>query len=117
MLEVVRRVDGAYNLVLKNPNQTEDKPFIYDGENLVIGISTAGLEGLKLALDGWEKLIPTSPDVNLIHKALSKYPDKVKEYKEGNTALLGLFMGEIMKESTEEPETVKQLLELVLERV
>lgn len=35
----------------------------------------------------------------LVKEALSKYPDKVEEYKSGKKGLLGLFMGEIMKMS------------------
>ena len=34
---------------------------------------------------------------NFIDVALSKYPDKVEEYKKGKKGLLGLFMGEVMK--------------------
>lgn len=34
---------------------------------------------------------------NFIDMALSKYPDKVEEYKNGKKGLLGLFMGEVMK--------------------
>jgi aspartyl-tRNA(Asn)/glutamyl-tRNA(Gln) amidotransferase subunit B len=37
--------------------------------------------------------------VQLIQTALSKYPEKVQEYKNGKESLLGLFMGEIMKAS------------------
>lgn len=35
----------------------------------------------------------------LIADALAKYPDKVSEYKAGKKGLLGLFMGEVMKNS------------------
>ena len=31
-----------------------------------------------------------------VKQAISKYPDKVKEYKSGK-GLIGLFMGEVMK--------------------
>ena len=33
----------------------------------------------------------------LIKQAIAKYPEKVVEYKNGKTTLLGLFMGEVMK--------------------
>ena len=35
--------------------------------------------------------------LELIKQAISKYPDKVVEYKSGKKGLLGLFMGEVMK--------------------
>ncbi|MBO6517201.1 MAG: Asp-tRNA(Asn)/Glu-tRNA(Gln) amidotransferase subunit GatB [Bacteroidia bacterium] len=35
----------------------------------------------------------------LITKALEAFPDKVEEYKNGKKGLLGLFMGEVMKQS------------------
>ena len=35
----------------------------------------------------------------LIDEALNKYPDKVLDYKNGKTNLLGLFVGEVMKGS------------------
>ena len=34
-----------------------------------------------------------------IRAALEKYPEKIKEYQQGKTGLLGLFMGEVMKNS------------------
>ncbi|MDZ4839410.1 MAG: Asp-tRNA(Asn)/Glu-tRNA(Gln) amidotransferase subunit GatB [Bacteroidota bacterium] len=37
--------------------------------------------------------------IELINKTLAKYPDKVEEYKNGKKGVLGLFMGDIMKES------------------
>ena len=35
----------------------------------------------------------------LIAEVLAKYPEKVQEYKNGKTGLLGLFVGEVMKAS------------------
>jgi aspartyl-tRNA(Asn)/glutamyl-tRNA(Gln) amidotransferase subunit B len=49
-------------------------------------------EHLNLITDSNLDSIETS--VNL---AISRYPDKVAEYKAGKTGLLGLFMGEVMK--------------------
>ena len=34
---------------------------------------------------------------NYIEEAISKYPEKVAEYKSGKKGLIGLFMGEVMK--------------------
>lgn len=33
----------------------------------------------------------------LVEDIIIKYPDKVKEYKNGKKAIIGMFMGEIMK--------------------
>ena len=35
----------------------------------------------------------------VVKEALSKYPDKIEEYKAGKKGLLGLFVGEVMKAS------------------
>ena len=32
-----------------------------------------------------------------VREAMAKYPDKVQAFRAGNKALLGLFMGEVMK--------------------
>lgn len=34
-----------------------------------------------------------------VQKAIAKYPDRVQEYKAGNKAIKGLFVGEVMKEN------------------
>jgi aspartyl-tRNA(Asn)/glutamyl-tRNA(Gln) amidotransferase subunit B len=34
---------------------------------------------------------------NLIEQVLSKFPEKVKEFKKGKKGLMGLFVGEVMK--------------------
>lgn len=48
----------------------------------------------------------------LVHQALSKYPEKVAEYKSGKQGLTGLFMGEVMKLSKgkADPKVANQLL-------
>ncbi|MFD0794215.1 Asp-tRNA(Asn)/Glu-tRNA(Gln) amidotransferase subunit GatB [Mucilaginibacter litoreus] len=54
-----------------------------------------------------------SDDVEaFIKAAVSKYPDKVKEYQKGKKGVLGLFMGEIMKISKGkiDPKKTNQLL-------
>jgi len=47
-----------------------------------------------------------------IHDAIAKYPDKVIEYQKGKKGVLGLFMGEIMKNSKGriDPQKTNQLL-------
>ncbi|MFM7765298.1 MAG: Asp-tRNA(Asn)/Glu-tRNA(Gln) amidotransferase GatCAB subunit B, partial [Sphingomonadales bacterium] len=52
------------------------------------------IEKLNLAQDANTDTIET-----LIAEVLSKFPDKVQEYKNGKTGLLGLFVGEVMKAS------------------
>ena len=53
-----------------------------------------------------------------IEKEMSKYPDKVKEYKLGKKGLIGLFMGEIMKFSKgkADPKLVSRILREELEK-
>jgi aspartyl-tRNA(Asn)/glutamyl-tRNA(Gln) amidotransferase subunit B len=53
-----------------------------------------------------------------IEQALSKYPDKIQEYKNGKKGLMGLFMGEVMKLSkgTVDPKVATQLLTKALEK-
>ncbi|MFB9844774.1 Asp-tRNA(Asn)/Glu-tRNA(Gln) amidotransferase subunit GatB [Mucilaginibacter ginsenosidivorans] len=47
-----------------------------------------------------------------ISQAIAKFPDKVKEYQKGKKGVLGLFMGEIMKQSRGkiDPQKTNQLL-------
>ena len=52
-----------------------------------------------------------------IANALSKYPEKVAEYKAGKTGLLGLFMGEVMKLSggKADPKVASDMVRKALE--
>lgn len=54
---------------------------------------------------------------SLIEQALSKYPDKIEAYKNGQKGLLGLFMGEVMKLSggKADPKMASKLLREKLE--
>jgi aspartyl-tRNA(Asn)/glutamyl-tRNA(Gln) amidotransferase subunit B len=49
----------------------------------------------------------------IVDEVLSRYPDKVAEYKKGKKNLIGLFMGDVMKaaKGKAEPGATKQLLE------
>ena len=53
----------------------------------------------------------------MIEKALAKFPEKVEEYKAGKKGLLGLFMGEVMKQAGGkiDPKTANSKLREVLE--
>jgi aspartyl-tRNA(Asn)/glutamyl-tRNA(Gln) amidotransferase subunit B len=55
--------------------------------------------------------------LEMIKEAVGKYPEKVTEYKNGKTNLLGLFMGEVMKLSKgkADPKVTSELLKKVLE--
>ena len=52
-----------------------------------------------------------------INQVIGKYPDKVQDYKNGKTNLLGLFMGEVMKLSkgVADPKLINELLKKKLE--
>lgn len=54
---------------------------------------------------------------NLINEVVSKFPDKVTEYKAGKLGLLGLFVGEVMKASKgkADPKLLNQLVKQTLE--
>ena len=63
--------------------------------------------------------LPTSSDeINeFVKQAMEKYPEKVAEYKSGRVAVLGIFMGEVMKLSkgNANPKVVTELMKLALE--
>lgn len=54
----------------------------------------------------------------LIDQALSKFPEKIAEYKNGKVGLLGLFVGEVMKLSKgkADPKLLNQLVKETLEK-
>lgn len=54
----------------------------------------------------------------LVDQALAKYPEKITEYKNGKVALLGLFVGEVMKLSKgkADPKIANQLVKETLEK-
>lgn len=53
-----------------------------------------------------------------VKQAIAKFPDKVAEYKNGKTGLLGLFMGEVMKLSKgkADPKIANKLVKEALEK-
>jgi aspartyl-tRNA(Asn)/glutamyl-tRNA(Gln) amidotransferase subunit B len=61
---------------------------------------------------GWIQKNDQESIDNLVEKAIAKYPEKVIEYKKGNKNLLGLFMGEIMRETKGKlnPKTINEVL-------
>lgn len=54
----------------------------------------------------------------LVNQALAKYPEKITEYKNGKTNLLGLFVGEVMKlgKGKADPKMANQLVKETLEK-
>lgn len=52
----------------------------------------------------------------LVEEVLNSYPDKVREYRKGKKGLLGFFMGEIQKRSTQktDPLQTREILERLL---
>src|SRR5688500_19758004 len=52
-----------------------------------------------------------------ISEAISKYPEKLKEYRAGKTGLIGLFIGEVMKLSggKADPKLTSSLLKKALD--
>ena len=56
---------------------------------------------------------------DIINQALAKYPEKIIEYKNGKTNLLGLFVGEVMKlgKGKVDPKMANQLMKESLEKV
>jgi len=55
---------------------------------------------------------------DLIDAALSKFPEKITEYKNGKVGLLGMFVGEVMKLSKgkADPKLLNQLVKETLEK-
>jgi aspartyl-tRNA(Asn)/glutamyl-tRNA(Gln) amidotransferase subunit B len=70
-------------------------------------------EALNLLLEGNDDTLKT-----YIEQAISKYPDKVTEYKSGKVGLIGLFMGEVMKLSggKADPKAANKLLKEALDK-
>ncbi|MBK9283244.1 MAG: Asp-tRNA(Asn)/Glu-tRNA(Gln) amidotransferase subunit GatB [Sphingobacteriaceae bacterium] len=54
----------------------------------------------------------------LVNQAMEKYPEKITEYKNGKTGLLGLFVGEVMKLSKgkADPKVLNNLVKNYLEK-
>lgn len=62
--------------------------------------------------NGWIQEDNTKLIEELIEKAVKKYPDKVVAYQNGNSNLIGMFMGEIMRESKGklDPKKINEVL-------
>lgn len=67
--------------------------------------------------NNWIQESDSDAITTLVEQALSKYPDKIEAYKNGQKGLLGLFMGEVMKLSggKADPKMASKLLREKLE--
>lgn len=67
--------------------------------------------------NNWIQESDSNALAGLAKQALSKFPDKVTEYKAGKTSLLGLFMGEVMKLSKgkADPKIASELVKKLLD--
>ena len=82
-------------------------------------IETPDKSPLSIAQDNnWIQESNEDAMSELVNKALAKFPAKVEEYKSGKKGLLGLFMGEVMKQSQgkADPKVANQLLMKKLEK-
>ena len=68
--------------------------------------------------NNWIQDSDTDSLSEFVQEAISKYPDKVEEYKSGKKGLIGLFMGEVMKLSKgkADPKIANQLVKKELEK-
>jgi aspartyl-tRNA(Asn)/glutamyl-tRNA(Gln) amidotransferase subunit B len=61
-------------------------------------IENPNADPLELArTNNWLQESDSDALLEIVKEAISKYPEKVAEYKSGKKGLLGLFMGEVMK--------------------
>tara|TARA_Y100001968_G_C19423804_1_gene753242 strand:+ start:929 stop:2377 length:1449 start_codon:yes stop_codon:yes gene_type:complete len=67
---------------------------------------------------GWAQEDNTELINNIIQSVITKYPNKVQDYQNGNTNLIGLFMGEIMKltQGKYNPKLINELLKNKLQK-
>jgi aspartyl-tRNA(Asn)/glutamyl-tRNA(Gln) amidotransferase subunit B len=66
----------------------------------------------------WVQQSNTDSLNTFVQAALSKYPEKVIEYKNGKVGLIGLFIGEVMKLSNgqADPKITNQLVKAALDQ-
>ena len=68
--------------------------------------------------NGWIQEDNTQLIEKLVEKVMVKHPDKVAAYQNGNTNLIGMFMGEIMRESKGQlnPKKINEILKKKLSK-
>ena len=104
-------------------NPKKPKYWFSDQADLDAAIEALANVDAKTTVDG-EKTKTNSTEesdgdqlLEYVSCAINKFPDKVKEYKNGKKSLLGLFMGEVMKQSkgNADPKKANQLVREALE--
>lgn len=75
-------------------------------------VEKGGSPAAIIERDGLEQLSGRDALLPHVDAALEAFPDKVEAYRAGNTNLLGLFMGQVMKRTggTADPQAVRELL-------
>ena len=68
--------------------------------------------------NNWMQDSDTDSLLEFAKQAISKYPDKVEQYKSGKKGLIGLFMGEVMKlsEGKADPKMANEIVRKELEK-
>jgi len=68
--------------------------------------------------NNWIQETDSGAIIEFVKQSIAKYPDKVTEYKNGKTTLLGLFMGEVMKLSKgkADPKQAGEILKELLDK-
>jgi len=80
---------------------------------------TSNLSPNQIAKEkGWTQEDNTELINNIIMSIMKKYPNKVQDYQNGNSNLIGLFMGEIMKmtQGKFNPKIINELLKNKLKK-
>lgn len=83
-------------------------------------MNAGGKPALKIAQENnWIQESDSSSIQTMIDEAVSKYPEKVAEYKAGKVNLIAMFMGEVMKLSKgkADPKMASQLLKQKLDNM
>jgi Asp-tRNA(Asn)/Glu-tRNA(Gln) amidotransferase B subunit len=80
-------------------------------------VAEGGDPAEHIARLGLEKVSDEGELEPVVERVLGEWPGKVEEYRAGKKALLGLFVGEVMKATggAADPKAVKALLERRLE--
>ena len=128
-------VTGELQALLKEKNVSVCPVSVEDFSNLLKLVSKGDISNKmakEIFLEMWDtgsnpeqivvaknlKQISSSEELEgLVHKVLTKYPDQIKDYKEGRTKLFGFFVGQIMKETKgrANPQKVSNILKQKLE--
>jgi aspartyl-tRNA(Asn)/glutamyl-tRNA(Gln) amidotransferase subunit B len=102
LAEIIRLIDSG-NMNFTIASQRLFPALINNPEKPVLEIA---LELDVLQENDQNSILP------IIEEVIAAFPDKVKEYRKGKTAIVGMFMGEIMKRSKgkADPKVANELL-------